>query len=69
MKYTILKIYLCILREHEQEGQGASQADPTMSMESNEGLDLTTLRSSPEQKPRFEHSTDGHPGAHEVHTS
>ena len=47
---------------HEQEGQRKrereSQADSILSMEPNIVLDLTTLKSQPELKPRVGHLTN-----------
>ena len=42
----------------EREREKESQADSTLSMELNAGLDLTTLRSGPEPKSRVRCSTD-----------
>ena len=40
-------------------GARESQADSALSLESDAGLDTTTLRSWPEPKPRVRHLTDG----------
>ena len=45
-------------RERDGEAERESQADSIPGTEPDAGLDLTTLRSQPEPKPRVRHSTD-----------
>ena len=44
--------------ERREEGERESQADFPLSMEPDMGLDLMTLRSQPELKPRIRCSTN-----------
>ena len=44
--------------EGQRERERKSQADSTLSVELDVGLDFTTLMSPPALKPRVRHSTD-----------
>ena len=52
------KIYLFEGGEGEEEKERWSQADSVLSAEPDVGLDLVTLRSPPELKPRVRHLTN-----------